>query len=146
MIPDFVDTGGPWRVLPPGIHDATLDEIETRFATSDRRKLLFSGFMDGVVGLRKAGCRTILLDGSFVTEKPLPGDFDACWYPMGVTDAELDPIFLDFADGRKKQKARFGGEFFPATALADGTHFFPHFFQIDRHTGGAKGIIRLQFP
>jgi hypothetical protein len=146
MIPDFVDTGGPWGVLPPGIHDATLDEIGIRFATSDRREMLFSGFTDGVVALRKAGCRTILLDGSFVTEKPFPGDFDACWYPMGVSDATLDPIFLDFADGRKKQKARFRGEFFPATALADGTHFFPDFFQIDRHTGKAKGIIRLQFP
>jgi hypothetical protein len=146
MIPDFVDVGGPWRVLPPGVHDATLDEVEGRFATSDRRKSLFSGFMDGVRALRKAGCSTILLDGSFVTEKALPGDFDACWYPIGVDATKLDPVLLEFSNGRQKQKERFGGEFFPATALADGTHVFHDFFQIDKYTGHAKGTIRIQLP
>jgi hypothetical protein len=102
--------------------------------------------MDGVMALRKAGCRTVLLDGSFVTEKPFPGDFDACWYPIGVDTAKLDPVFLEFSHGRKKQKERFGGEFFPATALADGTHFFHDFFQIEKDTGYAKGIIRIQLP
>ena len=31
MIPDFVEIGGsaPWPVLPPGIHDATLDEVDS---------------------------------------------------------------------------------------------------------------------
>jgi hypothetical protein len=146
MIPDFIDVGGPWRVLPPGVHDATLEEVESRFAAPGWRKSLFSGFMDGVMALRKAGCRTVLLDGSFVTEKPFPGDFDACWYPIGVDAVKLDPVFLEFSQGRKKQKKRFGGEFFPATALADGRHFFHDFFQIEKDTGYAKGIIRIQLP
>jgi hypothetical protein len=128
------------------VHDATLNEIEGRFAVSDRRRLLFSGFAEGVMALRRAGCRTILLDGSFVTEKPFPGDFDACWCSAGVDDTKLDPVFLDFSDGRKKQKERFGGEFFPATVPADATHFFYDFFQIDKYTGNAKGIVRVQFP
>jgi len=141
MIPDFVDVGGPWRVLPPGVHDATMEEVEAHLATSDHRKRIFSGFRNGVVALREAGCRQIFLDGSFVTEKPIPADFDACWGPIGVDVTKLDPVFLDFSDGRKNQKNRFSGEFSPATLLADGTHVFLDFFQTDRHTGKAKGII-----
>mgnify|MGYP006302624461 CR=1 FL=1 len=146
MIPAFVDVGGPWEVLPPGVHDATLEEVRIRYATSDHRKRLFDGFVEGVIALRKAGCRTILLDGSFVTAKPTPGDFDACWDPVGVDVKKLDPVLLDFAHARKNQNARYGGEFFPASALADGAHFFHEFFQIDRHTGSAKGIIRIKLP
>lgn len=145
MLPDLVDIGGPWRVLPPGVHSATMEEIEARFATTDHRKRIFSGFRSGVMALRKAGCRNIFLDGSFVTGKPVPGDFDACWDPKGVDPAKIDPVLLDFSDARKKQKERFQGEFFPANSRADSAHIFLDFFQTDRHTGNAKGIVCLRF-
>jgi len=35
MIPALININGVWDVLPPGIHDATLSEIENRFATND---------------------------------------------------------------------------------------------------------------
>ena len=146
MIPSLVDVGGPWKVLPPGVHDATIEEIEARFATSDHRKRIFSGFRNGATALAKAGCRKIFLDGSFVTEKPIPGDFDACWDDDGADAAKLDPVFRDFSDGRRKQKERFKGEFFPANAPADGTHIFLDYFQTDRHTEKAKGIICICLP
>jgi hypothetical protein len=145
MIPDFVDVGGPWKVLPPGVHDATLEEVESRFATSEHRKRLFSGFKEGVMALRKAGCRKIFLDGSFITEKPVPADFDVCWDPMGVDTAKLNPVFLDFSERRKKQKGLFQGEFFPDHLSADGKHTFLDFFQIDKDTKNAKGVICIKF-
>lgn len=146
MIPGFVDIGGSWKVLPPGVHFATLKEIEEQFAISDHRKYLFSGFRKGVLALRKAECRKIFLDGSFVTEKPVPCDFDVCWDTTGVDISKLDTVFLDFSDGRKKQKERFQGEFFPANRIADSNCFFVDFFQIDKYTGNAKGIICINFP
>lgn len=146
MIPDSVDIGGPWKILPPGVHIATLKEIEARFAISEHRKRLFSGFRSGVMALRRAGCRRIYLDGSFVTEKPIPGDYDVCWDSVGVNTAKLEPALLDFSNKRKKQKACFHGEFFPADYLADGKHFFLDYFQIDKYTGNAKGIICIKFP
>lgn len=145
VIPDFVDIGGLWKVLPPGVHDTTLEEVESRFSTSERRKRLYSGFREGVMALCKAGCRKIFLDGSFVTEKTNPGDFDVCWDPVGVDTAKLDPVFLDFSEGRKKQKEMFKGEFFPAHLYADGKHPFLDFFQIDKYTSLAKGIICIEF-
>lgn len=144
MIPDFVDIGGPWKVLPPGVHNATIEEIEARFATSDHRKRMFFGFKNAIEALCKAGCHKIFLNGSFITEKPFPGDFDACWDSVGVDVVKLDPIFLDFSDARKKQKDCFHGEFFPANLTADGKHVFLDFFQTDKHTGKAKGIICIR--
>ena len=144
VVPVTVNLNGVWNVLPPGVHDATLDEIQERFATSEKRRKLFDGFRRAVVALVKAGCRTIYLDGSFITDKPVPGDFDVCWDPAGVDAAKLDPVFLDFRMRRKRQKEMFGGEFFPSGAKANATAAFLDFFQTDKHTGRAKGIIKLQ--
>jgi hypothetical protein len=144
VIPKSIDIGSVWDALPPGIHDATLGEIKQRFAANDARKAQYEGFARGAEILRRAGCSSLFLDGSFVTDKPNPGDFDACWDPTGVDVARLDPVLLDFNDLRKKQKATFGGEFFPSSVKADGTRSFVEFFQIDNYTGKAKGIIRIQ--
>ena len=141
MIPEFIDIGGPWGVLPPGIHDATLKEVERRFATNTRRKSLLEGFLRGVDSLRQAGCRVVFLDGSSVAEKPNPGDFDSCWDSIDVNVVTLDPVLLDFSQGRKNQKEQYGGEFFPSSARADGSRTFVDFFQTDRHTGERKGIV-----
>ena len=144
MIPEFVDIGAAWRVLPPGIHEANLREVGQRFATNDHRGLLFDGFRRALKTLRKAGCRSVFLDGSFVSEKAEPGDYDVCWDTSGVQDSQLDPVFLDFSHGRKAQKDKYGGEFFPANDLADGSSVFLHYFQTDRDTGRPKGIVLIR--
>lgn len=132
-------------MLPPGIHDATLLEVEQRFTGNSERKCLFAGFKKGIASLIRAGCKTVFLDGSFVTDKPIPGDFDACWDPVGVDPRKLDAVLLDFSHGRKNQKAKFGGEFFLSSGSADGSSTFVEFFQADRYTGKGKGIICIRF-
>ncbi|MCA1790671.1 MAG: hypothetical protein LC667_12670 [Thioalkalivibrio sp.] len=127
-----------------GTHDATLEEAWAALATNAHRRRLFAGFRKGCVELQRAGCTRIYLDGSFVTGKPLPGDFDACWLVDGVDLSNLDPALMDFTDGRKKQKQRYLGEFFPATLLADGTRTFLDFFQVEKHTGLQKGIVAIR--
>jgi hypothetical protein len=74
MIPDWQVNGD----LPPGIHFGRWAEIEARFGSNVRRRRLFAGFRQACDLLRRAGCRLVYLDGSFVTTKPNPGDFDAC--------------------------------------------------------------------
>jgi hypothetical protein len=83
------------------------------------------------------------IDGSFVTAKEIPGDFDGCWEATGVDPDRLDPVPLQFADRRAAQKARFRGELFPAEEGADpdGTSFLD-FFQMDRD-GNPKGIVAV---
>lgn len=143
MIPDLVDRSGPWKVLPAGIHNASVREVEARFATNPHRNALFVGFLAGFTILRDAGSSAIFLDGSFVTDKPLPGDFDCCWDPGGVDIAKLHPVLLDFSNRRAAQKAVFKGEFFPATAAAAPREFFLNYFQRDKYTGKAKGVLRV---
>lgn len=79
-----------------------------------------------------------------MTQKEHPGDFDACWNVAGVDPSKLDPIFFDFDNSRAAQKVRFLGEFFPAQ-LPEGVsgRTFLEFFQTDRNTGKAKGIVAI---
>ena len=74
MIPPLVEIpGAPYRVLPPGIHWTSLEAIGGRFATNERRMELFQGFAAVLEALKNAGCRRVYLNGSFTTDKPLPG-------------------------------------------------------------------------
>lgn len=140
MIPDLTDEG--W--LPPGIHPATWDEIETRFGTTGRRRALLRGLKRALGNLRDAGVQMAYLDGSFVTSKQTPGDFDGCWDYKGCNPGLIDPVLLTFANKRAAQKAKYGGELFPSDAVADSAgSVFLNFFQKDKDTGAAKGIIGI---
>ena len=145
MIPGLVPLpGSPWTVLPPGVHQASLDEVESTFATNVWRRELFAGLVDASRRLQLAGCSTVFLDGSYVTGKPRPRDFDACWDPTGVDRTKLDPVFIQFGNSRAAQKAAFKGEFFPSSMICiDIGQTFLEFFQSDRFTGDRKGIISI---
>ena len=76
MLPEF-DIDGD---LPPGIHHATLDELEQRlgrFVVSDRRIILLAGFKQLLAMAASAGIvDRLVVGGSFVTAKPEPNDID----------------------------------------------------------------------
>ena len=145
MLPSYVSiAGAPWPVLPPGVHPAMLAEIEERYTYNAKRRQLFQGLMDASANLVQARCSSLYLDGSFVSDKPIPDDFDACWDPIGVSPQHLDPVFFQFANERTAQKNKFGGEFFPSTTRADahGRTYF-EFFQVEKFTGQPKGIVLI---
>jgi hypothetical protein len=130
--------------LPPGVHSATWQQISDWLAFNDRRQELFAGFKRACIPLQQAGCKQIYIGGSFVTNKEFPGDFDICWDDSEVDFAklkELDPVLLDFKNHRAAQKAKYGGELFPASAIGsfDGKTFL-EFFQQGRD-GKPKGIV-----
>lgn len=64
--------------LPSGIHWADWKEFGKRFGTNPHRRNLLKGLKSAAASLRKVGCRAIYIDGSFVTTKELPNDFDGC--------------------------------------------------------------------
>lgn len=145
MIPEFTTyPGALWPLLPPGIHDADMDEIYNRFVINDRRKELFTGLKAGLDNIFASGCQQVFLDGSYVTAKPLPNDYEVCWDARYVNPNTLDPVFLRFENGRALQKAKYQGEYFPAmmTEGQSGKPFLD-FFQNDTATGKRKGIVRI---
>ncbi len=95
--------------------------------------------------LKAAGARTIYIDGSFVTSKERPNDFDAC-YDCETVDREYlrinAPRLFNHHD-RNAQKAKYRGEIFPSDEPVGnyGDNSFD-FFQTDRDKN-KKGIIAI---
>ena len=73
------------------------------------------GLKASLENLRDAGCRTAYIDGSFVTRKAIPNDYNACWEETGVDPVLLDPVLLIFDPGRVAQKAKYIGEHLTST-------------------------------
>jgi hypothetical protein len=142
MIPPFNQIG----LLPTGIHIAdSWQEFALRFGQTPHRQNLLSGMKSALGILRGANCQQVYVDGSYVTAKEHPNDFDICWDITGVDPDQLDPILLKLDDGRIAQKIKYLGEFFPAqwTECGSGKTFLD-FFQIDKATGDSKGIVVIK--
>ena len=138
MLPPFTKNG--W--LPKGIHRTSWRVFVERFGTTPRRRKLLAGLKAAMQSLRAAGCKTVYIDGSFVTIKRNPGDFDGCWDIDGVEPELLDPVLLTFDDGRAAQKAKYLGELFPAQMSEGATgQTFLEFFQVEKETGAVKGLV-----
>lgn len=149
MIPPFDPETG---ALPPGDHQATLEEIRMRFGFTHRRRWLLKGLRTAVEAFWNAGIEEIYIDGSFCTEKPDPRDVDGYWVEpdLDVYD-RIDPYWIDFtlvfvrAAGKWRWRmwADHGVEFFIHPAMeATEDEGFPEFFRHDR-AGRSRGVIRV---
>ena len=73
MIPSFDEHG----YLPPGIHPATLDEIEARFGLESELRRVQMESLRWLVDLaRLAGIERLIINGSFVTDAYESNDVD----------------------------------------------------------------------
>jgi hypothetical protein len=73
MIPPFDEHG----YLPPGVHPATLDEVEARFGRESELRRVQMESLRWLVDLaRRAGAARLIINGSFVTEVFEPNDVD----------------------------------------------------------------------
>jgi len=148
MIPPFDPATGD---LPPGLHQASWEEIIERFGVNEWRRKLLDGLALALQQLRQAGCRRVYLDGSFVSHKEQPDDFDACWDPDGVDLPSLGliaPLLFDLESQRRRQKAVYFGEIFPSTMPAHvaglPVETVLGLFQTDKVTNRPKGIVMLE--
>jgi hypothetical protein len=140
VMPPMLESG----VLPVGEHPATWSEVVAAFGQGGHRAALIAGLRLACLALAAAGCRRLWLDGSFVSDKVLPSDYDACWDPDGIDPSRLDPLLLDWSPaGRLTMKAKYLGDLFLAGVEATSGLPFVSFFQTDRD-GAPKGIVVLQ--
>ena len=139
MIPEWTGDG----LLPIGVHVADWSAIKARFGTNSRRRVLLGGFRDASMALAGAGCTRLWLDGSFITDKELPGDYDLCWDWRGVDPSKLDPVLLDFTpSGRTAIQAKYLGDVLINGVERSSGLIFADFFQVSRD-GKAKGIVQF---
>lgn len=141
MIPKFDENGN----LPPGVHWCEWEEFKNRFGTNSTRQRMIDGLELALAQLKAAGCRTIYINGSFVSSKPKPGDFDACWEPEDVDYDYLRktaPRLLNNLD-RSAQKSKYKGEIFRSDQpVGDSGLTSLEFFLRDRELN-PKGIIAI---
>jgi hypothetical protein len=143
MALDYQDNGN----LVPGIHQISWDELVNEFGFNMHRTNLIAGMQIAIADLKRAGCRKVYIDGSFVTKKLHPLDYDACWDYDGVNlyKVKIDfPLFFNFDNSRARQKYYYKGEWMPAGYIAkiNPEVSYMNFFQTDRD-GNKKGIISL---
>jgi len=139
MLPEADSSTG---YLPPGVHDAPWKEVALRFGANGHRTRLIGGLLAALQNLAGAGCRSVLLDGSFVSQKELPEEYDGAWDTQGVDPYRLDPVLLDFTNGRAAMKSKYLGELFPATFPAAPGVLYRDFFKKDR-SGLPKGVVNI---
>ena len=130
-------------VLDPGIYKMTWKEFYNSFSFSKRRKELLEGLEKVVAILREIRATHIYIDGSFVTDKVNPNDWDACF------DSSIPVINnllckYPFKD-TKIQKKLYKGELFYAKSIADeyGNTYFDFFQQKKGNSAIKKGMVEL---
>lgn len=141
VIPEFDENGN----LPPGVYFCEWEEFNERFNTNLKRKKMIDGLQLAMTQLKTAGCRTIYINGSFVTIQQNPNDFDACYDCETVDMDNLRvnaPQLFNHYD-RDAQKSKYKGEIFPSDQPVGnyGDNSF-EFFQKDRDKN-KKGIIAI---
>ena len=137
MLPEFDAFGN----LPPGVHRATWDELVERFGGNAHRQALLAGLRRALTALQAAGCETAYVNGSFVTAREDPGDYDLCWDVGDRVDPKLlDPVLLP---GRRREaKEKYLGDILPNMPMNPTGPTVLQFFQQDED-GRLKGIVAI---
>ena len=131
-------------LLPEGIHEATWTEFSERFGYNETRHRVLRGLRTALWMLADAGCEAIYVDGSFVSAKAEPADWDGCWDTSLVALDRVNDMLLDTSPaGIYNQKQWLLGELYPVSAMATPTVEFLEFFQRSRDDGLRKGIVKL---
>ena len=133
--------------LKPGIHELTWEQFEEIFGQDVVRRDLILGIKRAIKLLIAAGCQKVYIDGSFVTKKKRPRDYDMCWDEERVDLKKLSPLFIEDRGFKynSERKKLFQGDIYPAKSIAhlNPSRTFLEFFQVDKDTGRPKGIICL---
>ena len=137
-------------LLPPGVHSSTLEEVRQQFASfqgSDRRIQLFSRLDGLVTELRRSGrFSTIVIDGSFVTAKPVPEDIDIIVTLRRDHDWSVELGAMDYAlVSRREIRRRFG--FDALLAIEHGRDYerYVEFFgRVREDAAVRKGMLRIE--
>lgn len=127
--------------MPPGIYGATMSEIEARFTQNERRRALFAGLRRVICILAGCGCPEVFLDGSFITHKAEPDDYDLCYEPAGMHATES---LHEFLSSRGSRKADYFGDIFPRMPEPPYSVDYVVEWQKDgRQDDAVKGILRI---
>jgi hypothetical protein len=109
-LPAFTDRG----ILPEGVHQCTLAEAQELLCANDARETIWNGLLGFMAWAGQFPAPdAFLLDGSFVTDKPLPGDIDVVVDVTLCSEDDQQAWFRAFFAGHQFAKDNFGVDFYP---------------------------------
>lgn len=132
-----LDTHG---LLPAGVHDCTLHDIDAAFAWNAHRTSLLKAFEDCYQDeIRISFTQPLLFDGSFVTDKDLPDDIDVV-LDLSTASPQTQVSGLKFMmQNQARLKAQYRVHFW--INLPGLTGDFTQFFQyLGGKTARVKGL------
>ena len=137
-------------LLPPGVHDMSLEEVGTLFGSfqqNDQRPRLFAKLEELVLEAKVVGfVRFLIIDGSFVTSKPAPGDIDLIIVvEPGILDQrEWAPREYNLLS-RNRLRRRYPFDFFVVPLVSTAYNHYLDFFSKVKNNPGEdrKGVVRV---
>jgi hypothetical protein len=134
-IPDFNQHG----LLPVGLHDCTLDEIQAKMTWSDRRAYLFNRLTQCInVELAPRFSLNLYVDGSFVTDKEDPDDTDIVLDLVGQDNATCWLGLMFYTDHGPRLKAEYDVHFL--INLPGNNDFVQFFSYLGTKSAKIKGL------
>jgi hypothetical protein len=135
--------------LPPGVHEMTLAQVKTvfgAFSRSDRRPQLFAKLEELIGHAQAVGfVRYLIVDGSFVTAEPEPGDIDLI--------VAIDPAILSQTpwiprDYNMLSSKRLRKKYpFDVLVAPEGSEVFDEYLDLFRKVkyqpGKFKGVVKV---
>lgn len=140
-----------YGLLPPGIHPCTLSEAESFFCWNDHRRALWLKFQHVMDEFRAFGFHhPLFLDGSFVTDKEIPGDVEVIMDVAHVDDYAAGLVVLFCFRHHDRLHAEWAVDLYPNIK---GENDFSLYFQYVGEKTAAmkainpkdkKGILRIE--
>jgi hypothetical protein len=148
-IPDFDQLG----LLPAGVHDCDLAEIQARFTWNERRAAIWAGFQQLLQELAAMNMHyPLYVNGGFVTDRDDPSDVDlALDLCDGAPEEHQRDALFHFHQRHAAIHEQMRVDYYPN--LPGAQHDFRQFFQyVGLRTAMAKrlapearkGILRVQ--
>ena len=135
----------PDGYLPEGLHLATFEEVAARFGTStSHRRYLLSRLQRWVELARAVGALRFLVDGSFVTQQPIPGDVDTVvWLPIDF-EVQVDVGHPEVVELASMIETRQPEEIFAAANAWEWQGWVEFFGRTREPDDRRKGLVEVQ--
>lgn len=135
-MPSFTQQG----ILPPGVHGCTFAEAEQLLCTNERRAEIWAGLQGFVVWAAALPQPTaVLIDGSYVTDKPVPGDVDVVVDISSCIQADQLLWFEAWNDHHVHVKDTYLVDFYPFV-IGQGNDFSAFFQYVRVEEALQRGI------
>ena len=139
-------------LLPPGMHGCTLDEAQLFLGWNSHRRALWQGLIGALQELKALGFSfPIVIDGSYVTDKEIPGDVELTLDLKKASDPQKEnDIMIFYIRQHVRIKRDYRVDFYPSLP---GNSDFTLFFQYVGDTTAAakqmrstdkKGVLRIE--